>query len=610
MISSVEAATAVDVILRDGTTLRLRPPAARRRRRPLAFFEASRARASTSASTAASRVTPALVEPLLEPDWDERGALVGELGRAGSSRSRATSRLRDPAAAESAFAVADDLQGRGRRHAPARAARRAAPPTAGIERFVAEVLPENAHDARASSRDVGFERVAPARGRRDRGRVPDRADRALPRARRRARPRRRRRVARPFFEPQSVAVDRRLAHAASRSAASSSATSSRATSPAPPTRSTCAASRSPASAATRSVEEIPDPSTSPSSALPGGARARGGGGGAAPGRPRARRHLGRVRRGRERGRRARSSALLELVRAHGARLIGPNCLGIAVRRRAAERDLRAARSCRPGTSASRRRAARSAWRCSRRPAERGLGLSAVRLDRQQGGRLLERPARVVGGRRRRPTSSCSTSSRSATRAASARVARRVARKKPMLALKSGTTRAGARAASSHTAALAGSEAAVEALFRQAGVHPRRDARGARRRRGAALEPAAAARAAGSRVLTNAGGLGILAADACEAAGLELPRARRGDRDARCAALLPREASVANPVDMLGSATAATYEAALPTLLADPGIDAVIVALRAAGRRRRRRRSRRRSRGACASAARTSRCSPS
>ena len=77
------------------------------------------------------------------------------------------------------------------------------------------------------------------------------------------------------------------------------------------------------------------------------------------------------------------------------------------------------------------------------------------------------------------------------------------------------------------------------------------------------------------VLTNAGGLGILCADACEAAGLELPTLS----PSTCEALtvkLPREASLANPIDMLGSATAATYESVLPHVLGDPNVDAVIV----------------------------------
>jgi len=75
-------------------------------------------------------------------------------------------------------------------------------------------------------------------------------------------------------------------------------------------------------------------------------------------------------------------------------------------------------------------------------------------------------------------------------------------------------------------------------------------------------------------VTNAGGLGILCADACESSGLELPTLTEETRRA-LAEHLPLEASVANPVDLLGSATAATYEAVLPALLADTHVDALI-----------------------------------
>ena len=115
---------------------------------------------------------------------------------------------------------------------------------------------------------------------------------------------------------------------------------------------------------------------------------------------------------------ARQQELLGLVRAHGGRLIGPNCLGVAVAGLVAERDVRAEMPCPSGTSASRRRAARSALALIEAAGARGLGLVGVRVDRQQGRRLLERPARVVGGRRGDRGSSCSTSSRSATRASS------------------------------------------------------------------------------------------------------------------------------------------------------------------------------------------------
>jgi acyl-CoA synthetase (NDP forming) len=156
----------------------------------------------------------------------------------------------------------------------------------------------------------------------------------------------------------------------------------------------------------------------------------------------------------------------------------------------------------------------------------------------------------------------------------ARLARRVAGKKPVLAMKGGRTTAGQRAAGSHTAALAGSTAAVEALFRQAGVI---QADSLEELADAAVLLSSQPLPRGRRVavLTNAGGLGILCADACAAAGLELPPLSAETR-ARLAEVLPREASVANPVDMLGSAVGSTYEATLPPVLVDPGIDAVVV----------------------------------
>ena len=95
------------------------------------------------------------------------------------------------------------------------------------------------------------------------------------------------------------------------------------------------------------------------------------------------------------------------------------------------------------------------------------------------------------------------------------------RRKPILALKSGRSQSGQRAASSHTAALAGSDAAADALFRQAGV--------IRAETLEELVDVASLLSTGRRldgrsvgIVTNAGGLGILCADACEAAGLELP----------------------------------------------------------------------------------------
>ena len=150
----------------------------------------------------------------------------------------------------------------------------------------------------------------------------------------------------------------------------------------------------------------------------------------------------------------------------------------------------------------------------------------------------------------------------------------MSRSKPILALKSGRTSAGAKAAGSHTAALTSSDAAAAALFRQAGVI-RAETLEELVDVSVLLSSPPLPRGRRVAVLTNAGGLGILAADACDAAGLELPTLSN-DTVERLTALLPAEASLANPVDMLGSATAASYEAVLPVVVADPGVDAVLV----------------------------------
>ena len=154
------------------------------------------------------------------------------------------------------------------------------------------------------------------------------------------------------------------------------------------------------------------------------------------------------------------------------------------------------------------------------------------------------------------------------------IARRVARRKPIIAVKSGRTESGSRAASSHTGALAGLDIAVDALFRQSGVI-RTDT--IEELFDTALLLASQPVAVGPRVaiLTNAGGPGIMAADACEGMGLQLPELEPRTIKA-LRAFLPAEASTRNPVDMIASANAASYEKALRLLHADANVDAVIV----------------------------------
>lgn len=157
----------------------------------------------------------------------------------------------------------------------------------------------------------------------------------------------------------------------------------------------------------------------------------------------------------------------------------------------------------------------------------------------------------------------------------ARVARRVARTKPIIVVKSGRTGAGARATSSHTGALLGaSDITVDALFGQAGVI-RTDTLAEMFDAGAMLASQPVPPSNRVAVLTNGGGPGILAADACDAAGLELPVLGEDTRG-RLAALLPGAAAVANPVDMIASATPAEYAQAIEIICADPAVDSLIV----------------------------------
>lgn len=157
----------------------------------------------------------------------------------------------------------------------------------------------------------------------------------------------------------------------------------------------------------------------------------------------------------------------------------------------------------------------------------------------------------------------------------ARISRRVARTKPIVAVKSGRGVAGARATSSHTGALvASSDVTVDALFAQAGVI--RTTTLKEMFDVAALlatQPVPAGRRVA--ILTNAGGPAILCADACEAAGLEvspLPETTQ----AALRELLPAEASTVNPVDMIASASAENYGKALAVLAACEAVDAIIV----------------------------------
>jgi len=155
----------------------------------------------------------------------------------------------------------------------------------------------------------------------------------------------------------------------------------------------------------------------------------------------------------------------------------------------------------------------------------------------------------------------------------AEIARRVSRRKPIIAVKGGRSSAGARAAASHTAALASPDVSVDALFHQSGVI-----------RVASLEQlfdvarvvATAPLPAGNRVgiVGNAGGAGILTADACEAAGLVVPQLAPETTE-KLRATLNAAAAIGNPIDMTAMGGPDEYAAALRAVLDDPSVDSVI-----------------------------------
>jgi acetyltransferase len=153
-------------------------------------------------------------------------------------------------------------------------------------------------------------------------------------------------------------------------------------------------------------------------------------------------------------------------------------------------------------------------------------------------------------------------------------ARAAARAKPVVVVKAGRSEAAARAVHAHIGAHAGADAVYDAAFRRAGMLRVEDLDDL-------LETAATLGAArlptGERlaILTNGGGLGVLAADALDARAGRLAELSLATRQA-LALRLPGTWAEGNPVDILGDAPAERYQAALAALLADPGVDAVLV----------------------------------
>jgi acetyl coenzyme A synthetase (ADP forming)-like protein len=272
--------------------------------------------------------------------------------------------------------------------------------------------------------------------------------------------------------------------------------------------------------------------------------------------------------------RALQQRLLEKVRGYGMRMVGPNCLGLINTDPEVSLDASFSPLFPPAGAVA----------MSSQSGALGLGILSLALRRQlgisnfisvgnkadiSGNDLLqyweEDPKTKVillylesfGNPRR-----------------FARIARRVGRSKPIVAMKAGRTQSGTRAAGSHTAALAASEVAVDALFRQAGVI-RAETLDEMFDLAAALGDQPLPRGRRVAIVTNAGGPGILCADACEAGGLSVAPLADKTR-AHLASFLPPSASVTNPVDMIASATPDQFRRAVETVLGAAEVDSAIV----------------------------------
>jgi acetate---CoA ligase (ADP-forming) len=158
----------------------------------------------------------------------------------------------------------------------------------------------------------------------------------------------------------------------------------------------------------------------------------------------------------------------------------------------------------------------------------------------------------------------------------ARVAPRFARQKPLIAVKSGRSAAGARATSSHTGALlSASDVTVDALFEQAGV-VRTDTLHEMLDVAALLATQPVPKGGRVVIITNAGGPGIMCADACQAGGVEVPELPANVKS-RLTKFLPAEASLGNPIDLIATASADDYRRTLRTVI-DAGVCDAILAV--------------------------------
>src|SRR3954468_21014846 len=557
-----------DVILRDGSALRLRSPAPEDEAAIKAFFDALSAESRYTRFHGVGR-TDTVSRDYAAADGDARVALLAHLG----DRVVAVAgydRLNEPGVAEVAFAVADDMQGRG---LATRMLEQLAEVGAerGMRRFDAEVLSDNRamlHVFASAGFDVRRESAfGEAHLELDIRPTERFAERVAERTHRAA-------VAslRPLLAPESVAVVGASAREGSLGAELLR-------------RIVAGGFAGVASAVSRgggvvasmraapSIGDLPEPPDLAIVVVPAAevrdavveaaeARARGvlvvSAGFADTDEPEGR---------------AREEALLEAVRSRGARLVGPNSLGLVNADPAVTlHALLGEADARPGGLALSSQSGALGLALLGHAAARGLGIAAFvslgnRADVSTNDlleywaddprcRVLALYVESFGNPRR-----------------FSQVSRRVSRQKPILAVKGNRGRLPAETAS-HTAGALGDEAAVDALLRQDGVLRVEYTRG--QLDAAELfehQPLPRRRAVG--IVTNSGGLGRIASDACTTRHLEvaIPSAATVER---LAARLPHADRVKNPVDLGVRAPLDDYLEAVDALLADEGIDAVIV----------------------------------
>ena len=262
------------------------------------------------------------------------------------------------------------------------------------------------------------------------------------------------------------------------------------------------------------------------------------------------------------------------VRSRGARLLGPNCLGLINTAEKLNSSF-AGRMPRPGSIAVFSQSGALCTAMLDLAENRHIGLSKLisignKADLSEIDMLMalarDEQTKVIVGYLEDISSGDEF----------IKAAEEASNRKPVVILKAGTTAAGQRAAASHTGVLSGADTAYGAAFKRSGVC-RADTFDAMFDYATAFNLQPLPRGNRVLIITNAGGPGTMAADAVEKAGLEVAVLNRNVSTA-LRAHLPAAASIANPIDVLGDAGPDRYVAALQAAQQDERVDAIIVLL--------------------------------